>query len=149
MPNARPAALVVAALTLAAACSSGDAGVPERATVDLESIGGVELVSGLTPFTACDELFDHFTAYGAELVDPWGWRDGDDFAVAETALADTARDDAAGSGAIDGTAAYSTTNVASAGVDEPDLVKTDGRRLVVLTDGVLRVVDVGGAEPTL
>ena len=38
---------------------------------------------------------------------------------------------------------HSGTNVHEQGVDEPDLVKTDGRRIVTVTDGVLRVVDVG------
>lgn len=37
--------------------------------------------------------------------------------------------------------AYSGTNVNEAGVDEPDLVKTDGRRIVTVGNGVLRVVD--------
>lgn len=37
--------------------------------------------------------------------------------------------------------AYSGTNTAEAGVDEPDLVKTDGRRIVTVTGSVLRVVD--------
>ena len=36
---------------------------------------------------------------------------------------------------------YSGTNVHEAGVDEPDLVKTDGRRIVTVSGGVLRVVD--------
>jgi Beta propeller domain len=36
---------------------------------------------------------------------------------------------------------YSGTNTAEAGVDEPDLVKTDGRRIVTVIGGVLRVVD--------
>lgn len=36
---------------------------------------------------------------------------------------------------------YSTTNTATAGVDEPDIVKTDGRRIVTITGNVLRVVD--------
>ena len=49
-----------------------------------------------------------------------------------------------GSAAAAGIAApgsYSGTNVATAGVDEPDLVKTDGRRIVTVIGGVLRVVD--------
>ena len=37
--------------------------------------------------------------------------------------------------------AHSGTNVHEAGVDEPDLIKTDGRRIVTVADGVLRVVD--------
>ncbi len=36
---------------------------------------------------------------------------------------------------------YSGTNTAEAGVDEPDLVKTDGRRIVTVIGNVLRVVD--------
>lgn len=37
---------------------------------------------------------------------------------------------------------HSTTNVHEKGVDEPDLVKTDGKRVVSITDGKLRVIDV-------
>jgi hypothetical protein len=36
---------------------------------------------------------------------------------------------------------YSVTNTATPGVDEPDLVKTDGRRIVTISGAVLRVVD--------
>jgi len=36
---------------------------------------------------------------------------------------------------------YSGTNTATAGVDEPDLVKTDGRQIVTISGTVLRVVD--------
>jgi hypothetical protein len=43
--------------------------------------------------------------------------------------------------------AFSGTNVQEAGVDEADLVKTDGRRLYVATGGVLRIFDVTGAVP--
>jgi uncharacterized secreted protein with C-terminal beta-propeller domain len=44
---------------------------------------------------------------------------------------------------------YSTTNVQEEGVDEPDIVKTDGRRLVALAGNHLRVVDVTGDQPRL
>jgi hypothetical protein len=43
---------------------------------------------------------------------------------------------------------HSTTNVHEAGVDEPDLVKTDGKRVVSIADGVLRVVDVATRAQT-
>src|SRR3954452_12548516 len=53
----------------------------------------------------------------------------------------------AGTGAGD---AFSTTNVQEAGIDEPDVVKTDGRRIVAVSDGRLRVVDVSDpAAPRL
>ncbi len=36
---------------------------------------------------------------------------------------------------------FSGTNTNEAGVDEPDIVKTDGHRIVTVSEGVLRVVD--------
>ena len=39
------------------------------------------------------------------------------------------------------TPAFSGTNVHEIGADEPDIVKTDGRRIVTVQDGVLRVID--------
>jgi Beta propeller domain len=47
----------------------------------------------------------------------------------------------AAAGRIAAPGSYSRTNTATAGVDEPDLVKTDGRRIVTVIGGVLRVVD--------
>jgi len=39
---------------------------------------------------------------------------------------------------------YSTTNIQEAGVDEPDIVKTDGRRIIALVDNTLHVIDATG-----
>jgi uncharacterized secreted protein with C-terminal beta-propeller domain len=39
---------------------------------------------------------------------------------------------------------FSGTNVQELDVDEPDIVKTDGRRIFAVTDRTLRVVEVGG-----
>jgi uncharacterized secreted protein with C-terminal beta-propeller domain len=44
--------------------------------------------------------------------------------------------------------AYSGTNDYVAGVDEPDLVKTDGRRIVIVADGVLEVIDAASRTVT-
>jgi Beta propeller domain len=44
--------------------------------------------------------------------------------------------------------AYSGTNDYVAGVDEPDLVKTDGRRIVTVADGVLEVIDAASRTVT-
>jgi uncharacterized secreted protein with C-terminal beta-propeller domain len=45
---------------------------------------------------------------------------------------------------------FSTTNVQEAGIDEPDLIKTDGHYVYVAAGGQLRVIDVGsGAAPRL
>ena len=42
---------------------------------------------------------------------------------------------------------FSTTNVQEAGIDEADIVKTDGRSLFVVTDDVLRIFDVTAGAP--
>src|SRR5690349_8336131 len=44
--------------------------------------------------------------------------------------------------------AYSGTNDYVAGVDEPDLVKTDGRRIVTVANGVLEVIDAASRRVT-
>jgi Beta propeller domain len=44
---------------------------------------------------------------------------------------------------------YSTTNVQEQGVDEPDIVKTDGEKIVALANGKLRVVVLGKDKPDL
>jgi hypothetical protein len=43
--------------------------------------------------------------------------------------------------------AFSGTNVQEAGIDEPDVIKTDGTRVVVVADGRLRVIDLTGDAP--
>jgi Beta propeller domain len=55
---------------------------------------------------------------------------------------------AAAAGGIAAPAVYSGTSTATAGVDEPDLVKTDGRRIVTVIGGVLRVVDAQAMQLT-
>jgi hypothetical protein len=44
---------------------------------------------------------------------------------------------------------FSVTNVQETGVDEPDLVKTDGTRMFVLAQGAVQALDVRGGEPRL
>jgi hypothetical protein len=41
---------------------------------------------------------------------------------------------------------HSTTNVHEAGVDEPDVVKTDGRRIIAMAQGTLYVVDAASRK---
>jgi Beta propeller domain len=52
------------------------------------------------------------------------------------------------SGEADGSAPdFSGTNVQELGVDEPDVVKTNGRLVFAVTDRALRIVDVTGGAP--
>ncbi|MDJ0961036.1 MAG: beta-propeller domain-containing protein [Acidimicrobiia bacterium] len=112
--------------------------------------------NALVPFDACDAFLDYIIPKALEMVGPYGleggptpwmWRGGmaiDDVAVE---LAAPAADGEAGGGSS--APNYSTTNLQEVGVDEPDLVKTDGERIVAITEGRLVVVDVTGDEPEL
>ncbi|MCZ4492256.1 MAG: benzoate transporter [Conexibacter sp.] len=51
--------------------------------------------------------------------------------------------------APDGATTFSGTNVQEAGIDEPDVVKTDGTHVIVAASGQLRVIDVTGDAPRL
>ena len=70
--------------------------------------------------------------------------------TAYPAAADGAPQAAAGAAAAAPAAvpAYSGTNDYVAGVDEPDLVKTDGRRIVTVAGGVLEVIDAASRTVT-
>ncbi|MEA2154565.1 MAG: hypothetical protein QOE11_705 [Solirubrobacteraceae bacterium] len=66
--------------------------------------------------------------------------------AAPQAQVPAAAESKAGGGA---TPTFSTTNVQEAGVDEPDIVKTDGRHVFAISGGALRALDVTGAAPVL
>jgi uncharacterized secreted protein with C-terminal beta-propeller domain len=72
-------------------------------------------------------------------------------AAAPAAAAGTAADAGTAGGAANGSAAapaYSGTNDYTAGVDEPDLVKTDGRRIVTVSGSTLEVIDAATRQVT-
>ncbi|WP_051393076.1 beta-propeller domain-containing protein [Glycomyces arizonensis] len=76
-------------------------------------------------------------------------RGGVEFAQEDGTLAEAeaaAPGDDAGAGDTSSTAPHSETNTAVAGVDEPDMVKTDGEFVYSVVDTVLRVVDARTAE---
>ena len=167
----RLAAIGVAVLAVAGGCSSKTVGRDPYATPPRDQGGRLridtELISSLETFDTCDDLLAYFRTEGAEAVGPYGFDGGggpialtDEVATATggpgagrresatTAAPAAAEADTAGggSGPVAGTD-YSGTNVQEEGVDEPDLVKTDGKRLVTIAGGQLRVVDLTGPEP--
>ena len=117
--------------------------------IDLEP-DDVLLTAGLVRFDDCDTLLDHLRAEYSARVGPWGFdqggwfgpvgaRRGGDLEMAEAAMADEEAA-AAASAPVEGVD-FSGTNVQEAGVDEADIVKTDGRRIFTLSSGRLVVVD--------
>lgn len=103
----------------------------------------------LVAYDGCADLLDGLRRATADKVGPYGLTDGGppmfalpegDTAQRKGPQAAQAPGEAAGGGA-GAPPAHSTTNSHEAAADEPDLVKTDGRRIVTLADGRLRVID--------
>ncbi|WP_327585701.1 beta-propeller domain-containing protein [Nonomuraea sp. NBC_00507] len=132
----RTAVTAAALVTVAAACTSstGEAPVPPKKT----ALGAVRLVA----YTSCDDMLAGLREKAAANVGPWGFGG----VMPLTARAeDTA---AITPNAKTAVPEHSTTNVHEAGVDEPDLVKTDGNRVITVTGGTLRVVDTATRKVT-
>ncbi|WP_166346056.1 beta-propeller domain-containing protein [Phytoactinopolyspora limicola] len=104
--------------------------------------------TGLISFGTCSEALDHLRGEARERVGPWGLHHWNDAAIAmESDGTEAASDDALSGAAPGGSPSHSTTNVQEVGVDEPDVVKTDGRLIVTTSGSTLRVIDVTGSEP--
>lgn len=151
---ALPALLVLGALT--SGCSSE------------EPIGGNIDPRVLYGFEGCEDLLDYTKTHAKQLIDEYGNLHGEDYGNGWWGVDDGAGEgsggfDSAGgedggdapsgegdpSGGGDEGVDYSGTNVQEAGVDEPDLVKTDGERVLAFARGKLHFVDASGASPTL
>ena len=111
--------------------------------------------SGLTPFDSCDTALGYLKDEALERMGPYGleYRGGDvGFDTGAQARESVATEESAAAGApIDGGDAggageYSATNVQEVGVDEPDVVKTDGQIMVTAVDNRVRIYDVTGAD---
>jgi len=103
---------------------------------------------------SCDALLESYVERGVERVGPYGWDGGPMYYAFDGAmpLAASGEDSVAGApvrttGVVEQGNSATGTNVQEAGVDEPDVVKTDGRLLVRVRDGDLEVHDVTRHEP--
>jgi Beta propeller domain len=114
--------------------------------------GGPFGSSRLAFFDDCPALLDHMQAMARERVTAWGFGAGGwygpDVMMAEEATATTraAAADESAAGAAEPTAApaYSTTNTQEVGVDEGDVVETDGAYVYAAGPDGVRIVDVAG-----
>ena len=142
--------------------TSRDTGVTPSRVDDPERLAKV----ALRRFDECGAFLDYVHTEGAERVGAYGfdnqryWFGVDDVMVMENDAmeeggaangadgdsADTASPvpvEASPAGGDDGGPDFSTTNVQVDGVDEPDIVKTDGTRILALTEnGVLHYIDI-------
>lgn len=123
---------------------------PDTEPPDTEPGTGPQGIAGthLSFFQDCPALLDYMQQAALERVTPWGLENRGDFylddaivtEMPEEAAADTA-DSAATTGAADGS--FSTTNTQEIGVDEGDIVETDGEYVYVVEHSALRVVAIG------
>ena len=115
----------------------------------------VVLTAGLVRFDDCDTLLDYLHTEYSARVGPWGFDRGGWFGpvpfmeeemdmasddMAEAAAPAQGVTTSAASAPVEGVD-FSGTNVQEVGVDEADIVKTDGRRIFTLSSGRLVVVD--------
>jgi len=94
----------------------------------------------LVAFASCSKYLGYVKSHAAPFVTAYGIGQNVRTAIPTPAAAGSARGQA-----VD----YSTTNVQEAGVDEPDLVKTDGRTLFTVENGQLESTDVASGKPKL
>jgi hypothetical protein len=133
-----PLLLLLAALALAAGAGSGSAAKAKAGR--------------LHAFGSCGELLGYVKGRALPLVGAYGLGGGP-VAIAmpsvgqERASGAAPPQASAGSGGAIPGVDFSETNVQEAGVDEPDIVKTDGSHLYVVNGDTLRVLDVGTGRP--
>jgi uncharacterized secreted protein with C-terminal beta-propeller domain len=151
------AAVMVMAMT---ACTRAETTSPMRSLGASFDPRSITFSAILTPFDACDAVLAHFKAEALERVGPYGLDGGPRWYFLEGGA--RAVEDAAGppgDGVVTTMAAsspaggsdegFSGTNVQVSGVDEPDIIKTDGKRILSIVDGKLRYVDASGDTPVL
>ncbi|MBN2113919.1 MAG: beta-propeller domain-containing protein [Acidimicrobiia bacterium] len=122
--------------------------------------GTVRFEAALQRFDSCDALLDYFRTEALARVGPYGLSGGpvfyaetwgvDSVAAAEgTAPATTMAGAVPQGQGDDGGNGYSTSNVQVAGVDEPDTVKTDGERILLVMNATLYYAEVDGGTARL
>lgn len=123
--------LAVAACTPAVSTQGNP--VPSVSTTAALSVSS----DGVALFDSCDEVLSYFQGNALDQVTAWGlgggWGAWDGFRLELTAMTT--------SDVAEGAPTYSTTNVQEAGIDEPDLIKTDGQVVVALAGAKLHVLD--------
>jgi uncharacterized secreted protein with C-terminal beta-propeller domain len=136
------AAALAAGVLLTAGCTGDPAPAPTGSSPAVQPAGAFRLVA----YDTCQDALADLKRAAKAYVGPYGFGGLPDAGIMEDTAAAGARAMAAEPGAPKAAAPapgtdYSGTNTHEAGVDEPDLVKTDGRRIVTVSRGVLHVVD--------
>ena len=100
--------------------------------------------TALVAFDSCGQLRADLRSAAAASVGPYGFPGS---TLPEVVMAGGVRSAADAVAVAGAPPAYSGTNVYELGADEPDMVKTDGHRIVYVSRGVLHVVDAATRRP--
>ncbi|HIG25840.1 MAG TPA: hypothetical protein EYG34_05465 [Acidimicrobiia bacterium] len=163
---------LLTALT-AAACGDGTtngvSGLPDPTSSTVASINldDVVFASALIPFTACDDMLTYLQTEASSRVGAYGLGGGGYYGPGILEIDLMSRDSGFGNEATSALAPamtfaasegdstpqqgvdFSGTNVQELGIDEPDLIKTDGQRILVVSGNTLHYIDVSGSEAAL
>ncbi len=147
--------IAVAAALLLSACAlptgSAEPTTSTEVTTTVVEIPHPSASRTLMPFDACNELLDWTIGHALERVGPYGLDGYSVYPVfAEFSEAGGNLDSAVPSTAtrVEKSDVIGT-NLQEAGVDEPDLVKTDGSRIVAVSGSTLHVLSIDGHRLTL
>jgi uncharacterized secreted protein with C-terminal beta-propeller domain len=150
IPSAVAAAVLIVGVAVALP-SGGDNGTPPSGDGAAYALAGV-----LKPFNTCDTVLEYFKdqapeylierAGGAETSDAGGAAERTTAVPQQGRAADSSGTTA---GSANTPPEHSTTNVQEAGVDEPDIVKTDGNRIVAVARARVHLVGLDGGKMAL
>jgi hypothetical protein len=153
----RAAVTLVAVCLVLSGCTSGQkASDKTSGSAQSAPAPGPAPALRLAAFDSCDGLLKDLRTAAQEAVTPWGLPGGVRTLNSDALTKGGAPDIAAAPEAKaqrqpggGGDQAYSGTNTHEAGVDEPDIVKTDGKRIVTVAQGgTLTVVDAAARKVT-
>jgi hypothetical protein len=130
--------------------------------------GRSQFLRALTPFADCSAFLDHVKQAARDRVGPYGLEGGPVYWIEDDVLFEADMDVAASDGGDDsaggpvaapraqtgdsdsgGGTEFTGTNVQELGVDEPDIIKTDGDRILAISENVLTYVDVASGDPAV
>jgi hypothetical protein len=154
------------ALVLSAVGCAGDDPDARSSSATETTARSVSVPTGSTPtrvsggfgssrlqfFGACDDLLAYLKTETLERVTAWGLGYGGYYPVmgrgemTAATEAPMAMDDSSGMAPASTAPDYSTTNTQEQGVDEGDMVETDGRSIFVASPDGVRIVDVQRAD---
>ena len=138
-------AVVAGGVTAAAVSAVGSDGGKRTGIRDPEPIHPAA-VHKLVNYDSCADLLSGLRQHAAAHATDFGY--GVTYAAESAAGSAKLPAAAAPSGAGAAAPQHSDTTVHEPGTDEPDLVKTDGRRVVTVVNGTLQVVDTAGRRVT-